>query len=222
MLCLLKESKIESVLSEIMKSRDELEFFIVSHDLDSDNTFPTLHSAHVLVPPQYVIEEYIGGSSKKAKKKYAEYIMDNEEVFVVAMNIATSISLGKRAFILVSDIEYDLGYAQDLISIISSRYGIATYNHKTIKDIISSKGKLKLKDNPFSEDGYAKLKKDLKDYKHLFFDEGKVEETVKDMSKKELKRYILEKLKMSKEKFENKFGKEPDKKKMVKYILKNK
>lgn len=212
----LKESKVEKFLKNVRKTRDELDFFLISSELSTDGTFKTLESLPDLVPEYNIMLEYIDGSDKKARKKYIDYITSNEEVYVQVISMLMSISLDRIPIIIVSDVEYELGYINDLIEFISDKYKVDYYNYKNAKKFISN-NKLKI---DVSLGDTESFKKDLKSHKHLLEPQNMVD-ILNNMSKKELRKYIEKKYNMNKKKFKKEFGTDPKKKKLIKFILKS-
>lgn len=147
---------------------------IISYDLENleDNDYIT-HLNH-LIPPYKLMNKYYSDeiSMKKYKKKYFEYL-EEDQVYATILTLLLGYKESKQMAFVCSNQERGFLYMQFLLEFIHEKFGVPvlTYADWKKKDF----------PNKFGIDKDT-LKKQVKKYKHIIFEDE--EEEVKSNKKK--------------------------------------
>lgn len=152
---------------------------IISNDLEDVPETRTISHMHYLIPQSKLMNKYYADeiSAKKYKKKYFEYLEENQ-IYATLLTLMLIYKETKQLVIVCSRMEREFLYIQFLLEYLHEKFGVPVIKYEDWK-----KKEFVDKFN-INKDV---LKKEVKKYRHILFEDEIAEEEEKKKSKKKSK-----------------------------------
>lgn len=197
---------------------DKFNILLISSDVKKekkkDENYKHIYTLPELIPPPNVMSIYLNRlDESEYKSAYGKYLENPDNLTILATIVRLTAIENSNVILLCSDNEYEYKYVDSLCEYIKARFGLNSYKYKKFKQAFKKGEDLDIGDIEKIESSLDKLNKASKKAKKIKNDDKEmIENSLKEKSKKELRKYCKSK--------NIKYDKEMKKKELIKKIIK--